>query len=147
MEGAQAYKAAKQDDIREDPMNQPSTDIKKAVRHGNDTWNNAFNRGDAAGVAALYADNATVLPPTHAAIKGSAAIRDFWQGLITAGFKEHGIELIDAEADSGLAFAIGRWSAKGPDGAGKLQSFGGTVVTVFKRQGDQSWKPCLHTWN
>ena len=128
-------------------MNQPSTDIKKAVRHGNDTWNNAFNRGDAAGVAALYADNATVLPPTHAAIKGSAAISDFWQGLIKAGFREHGIELIDAEADGGIAFAIGKWSAKGPDGAGKLQSFGGTVVTVLKRQGDQSWKPYLHTWN
>jgi ketosteroid isomerase-like protein len=128
-------------------MNQPSADFKDSVRRGCDAWNNAFNRGDAAGVAALYDENATVLPPSHEPIKGAAAIRDFWDGLIKSGFKEHGIALIDAEADARLAFAIGKWSAKGPDATGKLQSFGGTVVTVLKRQNDQSWKPCLHTWN
>jgi uncharacterized protein (TIGR02246 family) len=128
-------------------MSDSSNDIRGAVRRANDAWNSAFNRGDAAAVAALYTDNATVLPPTHAVVKGTDAIRDFWQGLITAGFKEHGIEMIDAEADGGLAFATGKWSANGPGEAGKVQRFEGTVVTMLRRQGDASWKACLHTWN
>ena len=77
-------------------MSELSNDVRVTVRQAQDAWNAAFNRGDAAGIAALYTQNATVLPPTHSVIKGTAAIRDFWHGLITAGFKEHGIELLDA---------------------------------------------------
>lgn len=98
-------------------------------------------------VAALDTDNAIVLPPTHAVVKGTAAIRHFWQGLITAGFKNHGIEMIDAEAEGGLAFAIGKWWANGPGEGGKVQRFEGIVVTVMRRQTDGSWKACLHSWN
>jgi ketosteroid isomerase-like protein len=130
-----------------EPMNASSNDIRDAVSRAQDSWNAAFNRGDAGAVAALYTDNAAVLPPSHVIIKGAAAIRDFWQGLIRAGLKEHGIEMIDAEADGGFAFTTGAWWATGPGEAGKSERFGGTVVTVMRRQGDGSWKVCLHTWN
>jgi uncharacterized protein (TIGR02246 family) len=127
-------------------MNQPTADVRDSIRRGNDAWNKSFNRGDADGVAALYSDNAFVLPPGHEPIRGSAAIRDFWQGLIKAGFKDHDIELIEVEAEAGLAFVVGKWSAKGPGASGNEQSFGGAIVTVHKREDDQ-WKPCLHIWN
>jgi uncharacterized protein (TIGR02246 family) len=128
-------------------MSDSSEDIQGVVRRANEAWNSAFNRGEAAAVAALYTDNATLLPPTHAVVKGTAAILDFWQGLITAGFKDHGIEMIDADGDGGLAFAIGKWWANGPGDAGKVQRFEGSVATVLRRQGDGSWKARLHTWN
>ena len=127
-------------------MSNTSVDIMDIVRRANDAWNSAFNRGDASAVAALYTDDATVLPPTHAVLKGTAAIQDFWQGLIAAGFNEHGIEVLDARADGNLAFASGKWWASGP-GAGGTQRFEGIVVSVLRRQGDGSWKSCLHTWN
>jgi len=128
-------------------MSEASNDIRVMVQRAQDAWNAAFNRGDAVGVAAQYTQNAAVLPPTHSVIKGTAAIRDFWQGLITAGFKEHGIEMLDAEAEGGFAFASGRWWASGPGEGGKAQRFEGIVVTVMRRQGDGTWKACLHTWN
>jgi ketosteroid isomerase-like protein len=128
-------------------MSESSNDVRGMVRRAQDAWNVAFNRGDAAGVAALYTQNATLLPPTHSVIKGTAAIRDFWQGLITAGFKDHGIEMLDAEAEGGLAIGSGKWSANGPGEGGKVQRFEGLVVTVMRRQGDGAWKACLHTWN
>lgn len=128
-------------------MSNSSVGSKDIARRANDAWNSAFNQGDAAAIAALYTNNAVVLPPTHAIVEGTAAIRDFWQGLISAGFKEHGIEVIDAQEDGSLAFASGKWWANGPDEAGETQRFEGTVVTVLRRQGDGSWKSCLHTWN
>jgi ketosteroid isomerase-like protein len=128
-------------------MSDPSNTIRDVARRASDAWNGAFNRGDAAALSRLYTDNASVLPPTHAVIAGTAAIRDFWQGLISAGFKGHGIEVIDAEGDDGLAFATGKWWASGPGDGGKVQRFDGTVVTVLQRQGDGAWKARLHIWN
>ena len=75
----------------------PESDIRRIVSKANDRWNAAFNSGDAAAVAALYTADGTVLPHTHAVVKGTAAIADFWAGLISAGVKDHGIELLDAQ--------------------------------------------------
>jgi uncharacterized protein (TIGR02246 family) len=120
-----------------------SDEFRGIVRRAQDSWNAAFNRGDAAAVADLYTDDAIVLPPSHVFIKGAASIRGFLHGLIAAGVKEHGMELIDAEAEGPLAFAAGRWWATGPGD----ERFEGSVVTVLRRQGDGSWPICLHTWN
>jgi uncharacterized protein (TIGR02246 family) len=128
-------------------MSASHEEIKDAARRGQAAWNEAFNRGDAAAVAALYTDDATLLPPTHAIIKGSDAVREFWQGLIGAGFKGHGIELVDAASGGDMAFATGNWWASGPGEGGETRRFEGTVVTVLRRQADGVWKVCLHTWN
>ena len=46
-------------------------DIRAIVSTANDSWNAAFNRGDAGAVAALYSADGTVLPHTHAVVKGT----------------------------------------------------------------------------
>jgi uncharacterized protein (TIGR02246 family) len=45
----------------------------------NDLWTTAFNKGDAAAVAALYTEDAYVLPPGAEMVKGRAAIEAFWR--------------------------------------------------------------------
>jgi uncharacterized protein (TIGR02246 family) len=45
-------------------------------------WTAAATAKDAAGIAALYADDATVMPPNAAAVKGRAAIQSFWKGMV-----------------------------------------------------------------
>lgn len=45
----------------------------------NDKWTDAFNKGDAAAVAAMYAEDAYVLPPGHDVVKGRGAIEAFWK--------------------------------------------------------------------
>ncbi|OAP36719.1 hypothetical protein AU381_19775 [Sinorhizobium glycinis] len=125
----------------------PESDSRGFVKEASDRWNAAFNGGDAAAVAALYTEDATVLPHTHAVVKGTAAIADFWAGLISAGVKDHGIELLGVEEGGNLAFSHGKWRATGLAEDGKAVRFEGTIVTIFRKQGDGSWKICLHTWN
>lgn len=120
--------------------------IRGAMQAASDRWNAAFNDGDAAAVAALYTSDGTVLPHTHAIVRGSEGIRDFWSGVIAAGFKEHGIELFDVEASGDLAYAAGKWWATGPDPAEGRKRYEGSIVTVFRREGG-GWKACLHIWN
>jgi uncharacterized protein (TIGR02246 family) len=45
----------------------------------NDKWTEAFNKGDAAAVAAMYAEDAYVLPPGGDMVKGRSAIEAFWK--------------------------------------------------------------------
>jgi len=52
---------------------------KATIEKLNDAWAAAFNKGDAAAVAAMYAEDAYVLPPGADMIKGRAAIEAFWR--------------------------------------------------------------------
>ena len=45
----------------------------------NAAWAAAFNKGDASAVAAMYTEDAFVLPPGAEMVKGRAAIEAFWR--------------------------------------------------------------------
>ena len=52
---------------------------KAAIQKLNDEWAAAFNRGDAAAVAAMYTEDAYVLPAGAPIVKGRSAIEAFWR--------------------------------------------------------------------
>jgi ketosteroid isomerase-like protein len=45
----------------------------------------AVGRGDAAGLAALYTEDAVLMPPNHPAVNGRAAIQEFLAGMLAQG--------------------------------------------------------------
>ena len=51
-----------------------------SIQKLDDAWSAAFNKGDAAAIAAMYAEDAYVLPAGHDIVKGRAAIEQFWKG-------------------------------------------------------------------
>jgi uncharacterized protein (TIGR02246 family) len=52
---------------------------KATIEKLNDAWTAAFNKGDAAAVAAMYTEDAYVLPPGAEMVKGHTAIEAFWR--------------------------------------------------------------------
>ena len=52
---------------------------KAAIEKLNDAWTAAFNKGDAAAVAAMYTEDAYVLPPGAEMVKGRTGIEAFWR--------------------------------------------------------------------
>ena len=52
---------------------------KAAIQKLDDKWAAAFNKGDAAAVAAMYTDDAYVLPPGGEMVKGRSAIEALWR--------------------------------------------------------------------
>jgi uncharacterized protein (TIGR02246 family) len=52
---------------------------KATIQQLNDEWSAAFNKGDAAAVAAMYAEDADALPPGSDMVKGRSAIEAFWR--------------------------------------------------------------------
>jgi uncharacterized protein (TIGR02246 family) len=105
-------------------------------------WDAAFNKGDPKAVAAFYAEDAVILPPTHDVLKGPSEAEKFFAGLFAAGVTGHKLEVLEANGDDDLIVAAARWSAKGKDGP-----LGGVATHEFARQADGSLKLRLHTFN
>lgn len=53
---------------------------KTAIQKLEDQWGAAFNKGDAGAVAAMYTEDAYVLPAGAPMAKGRADIQKFWTG-------------------------------------------------------------------
>ena len=54
---------------------------KAEIEAVNARWTEYFNKGDFAGVASLYTEDATAFPPGAAMVKGRAAIGEMWKAM------------------------------------------------------------------
>ena len=54
---------------------------KAEIEAVNAKWIDFFNKGDFAGVASLYTDDATAFPPGSGMVKGRAAIEALWKSI------------------------------------------------------------------
>ena len=59
----------------------PAFAQKAEIEAVNAKWIDFFNKGDFAGVASLYTDDATAFPPGSGMVKGRAAIEAMWKGM------------------------------------------------------------------
>ncbi len=105
----------------------------------------AFNAGDGAGVAALYTEDAALLPPGGTQVNGRAAIQDFWQGAIDSGMKIDSLGAVEVDANGNIAGEIGEFvlSVPGEGGASKVP---GKYIVIWKRDG-HSWMLHRDIWN
>jgi len=123
------------------------SDIRSVIESLNATWNEAFNRGDASAVAALYRENATLSPGNGKVLRGRAEIENLFQSFIDNGVAKHRIEIVDVRAEGDFAYEVARWSANGPEKDGKATNLRGVLMHVFKRGEDGEWKSVTQVWN
>ena len=60
----------------------------EAVRTASRAWQASFNRGDAAGCAAAYEDEAVMTASPFGTFRGRAEIQAFWQQIIDQGYSD-----------------------------------------------------------
>ena len=77
----------------------------RAMREVVTRYEAASNDGNAEALAALYADDALVMPPDGGSISGHTAILDFWKDGIEPGIS---FEVQESHADGGTGFVAGR---------------------------------------
>ena len=123
------------------------TEMRAVVEAAYARWNSAFNRGDAAGIAALYAPQACFLPATHNVHVGPDAIRQFFAGVLAGGLTGHANEILAVGGDGRLIHSATRWSVRGrAEGGGETVS-SGCALHVLERLDDGSVRIVAHSFN
>ena len=107
-------------------------------------WEVAFNKGDAAGIAAIYADDARLMPPNHALINGREAIQEYMkEGFGGASGMQMSIKADESVVMGPQAYRRGTYRITGADGA-ELEV--GKYVEVWKKAGE-NWQIAIDIWN
>jgi uncharacterized protein (TIGR02246 family) len=122
----------------------PAFAQKAEIEAANAKWADFFNKGDFAGVASLYTDDATAFPPGSGIVKGRAAIEAMWKGM--------------AEQVGDPKFTTLEVKPLGPSAAQEIGSFSlktkgttpgevtGKYLVVWEKVGSD-WKLSADIWN
>jgi uncharacterized protein (TIGR02246 family) len=103
----------------------------------NAKWIEFFNKGDFAGVASLYTEDATAFPPGSAMVKGRAAIAAMWKNMAEQVTDPHLTTLDVRPLGPAAAREIGTFSLKTKEPAPKEVS--GKYVVIWEKVG-ADWK-------
>jgi uncharacterized protein (TIGR02246 family) len=102
----------------------------------------AFNAGDAAKVASMYAEDAVAMPPNEPMVKGRSAIeaalkKDMAKGKVTLKFSP-----FESAVVGDRAYEAGTTAVTLPDGRTVNEKY----VVLFRRVGNE-WKIAYDIWN
>ena len=122
----------------------PAVAQKAEIEAVNAKWMELFNKGDFAGVASLYTDDATAFPPGSAMVKGGAAIGAMWKDMAEQVSDPKVTTLEVKPLGPSAAREIGTFSlkTKGPT----PQEVTGKYVVVWEKVGTD-WKLAADIWN
>jgi uncharacterized protein (TIGR02246 family) len=130
------------------PAGLPSQD-EAAVRAVDAEWARAATAGDAKALTAVYASDATLLPPNEPVVKGEAVGK--YNADMAAAFSgpfELTTKAVEGRGD--LAVATGTYRATltpKKAGAKPLPTEEGKYLEVLKKQPDGSWKIVYDMWS
>jgi ketosteroid isomerase-like protein len=107
-----------------------------------DQWEEALNAGDAAGIAAIYAEDCVLMPPNAELGTGRSFAKAMFGGMIEAGLTGE-LDTLVASAAGGVGYHAGTYWLAAPDG---------TIVDRGKymegwQKVDGEWKIVHDIWN
>ena len=113
-----------------------------AIRATDTAFVTGADAGDAAGLAALYLADASLMPPNAATIRGRDGIQKFWGAFADAYRIRITVTADEVEGHGDLAYARGHYTldltpkAKG----GAPEHDEGKYLEILRRQPDGTWR-------
>ena len=124
---------------------EPET-ARSAIAAASREFSARYERGDAAGQAALYADDAVILPPGRAAIRGRSAIQAYWTLAPGQRVLAHRVTADSVLMDGGAAYDWGTYTVRG-ERNGEPYAGGGKYLIVWRQDRSGAWRMQLDMWN
>jgi len=119
-----------------------TSDIRTQIESANTQFVGTFRRGDATAMANLYTSEAQLLPANSDFVRGTAAIRTFWQGVMDMGLKDASLETVEAEVHGDTAIEVGLYRLLA---GGGVVADNGKYVVVWKNDRG-TWKLHRDIW-
>ena len=100
----------------------------------------AFNAGDAAGVAAVFAEDAVSMPDHHAAVEGKAAIESYMRETFAQFTPNITVTPGETEVMGDIAHEHGTFTTTmTPKAGGNAMTDTGKYLVILKRGSDGRW--------
>lgn len=106
----------------------------------NRQFEEAIARGDAAGCAAVYTDDAKILPPDSPELTGKQAAQGLWQSIIDMGVKGVSLQTLDLEEMGDRAVERGAATIDIQGESGQTVQASAKFIVLWRRQADGTWK-------
>jgi ketosteroid isomerase-like protein len=114
----------------------PRQELAEAVK----AYEEASNQGDAHKLAALYGEEALLLPPDGGIVAGRDSIMDFWRDGLERGLTLDTVRVVAREQDG---YVVGTYHVAPTDDAA---ADSGKYVMCFAL-GDDGWRLMVDIWN
>jgi uncharacterized protein (TIGR02246 family) len=118
-------------------------DMRKFLEDFDAGYNEAFNRGDAAGCAAFFSEDVVLMAPDQPMTRGRKTFEETYRSRMeqsTGG--THSNELVEYGVDGDLAYQIGTYAVTGTNAPEQ-----GKFLNILKRQADGTWKVAVSIFN
>lgn len=121
--------------------------VRKAIEAGNLKFGEAVRKGDAATIASLYSEDATLLPPDSDMIQGKQGIQAFWNGGLQMGIKDAVLTTMSVSGAGDYAYEIGKFLLTIQASGQAAMQQAGKYVVVWKKGADGTWQLQVDIWN
>jgi len=121
--------------------------VEQAMNGLQDAYVTAYNAGDAAGVAALFAEDGTQAPPNEPARSPAEIEAGLAEQLSSGPTFSLTVEREDMVVGKGRAAAWGGFTVTMTPPDGDPQTFNGRWGTVIRQEPDGTWKIIRHLYN
>ena len=120
---------------------------RQAVEAENAKFRDAVRLGKVSEIAALYGEEASLLPPNQGIVKGRADIEAFWKANLELGLKDAVLTTVDVSVRGDTIHEIGTYALKiWPEGQSAFEDSGKYVV-IWERDADGMPKLQTDIWN
>ncbi len=113
-------------------------DAQQAANTISKKFETAYNAGDAAGIASLFADGGTYLTPGGTVLSNRQAMEKALAGRMKAGWTQETVKVTGAHAAGDAVWAIGEYSIMGT-GQNSGKQISGHFAQVLTRSGPE-WR-------
>jgi len=106
-----------------------------------------YERGDVAGMVALYTPDGVILPPGRPAIRGTEALRAYWT--LPAGVRvlEHRVTADSVVVAGPVAYDWGTYRVRTSNAEGAERETIGKYVIVWRESAPGEWRMHVDMWN
>ncbi|MEM8573889.1 MAG: nuclear transport factor 2 family protein [Pseudomonadota bacterium] len=117
--------------------------LKRALEAFDAAYNEAFDRGDAAGCAAFFTDDVLLMAPGEPMLRGKEAFEEAYRDRMSkSSGGKHSNCLIEYGQEGDLAYQVGTFAVSGSNPTEQ-----GKFLNVLKRQADGTWKVAISMFN
>jgi uncharacterized protein (TIGR02246 family) len=122
-------------------------DIRPAMEAANAKFLAAFNTPNPAAFISLYTPDSVLFFQGSPPVAGPEAIRQFWEGRIKLGIRDHTFDIIETEADGRYAWQVSKATVQLVRDTGEKTLSAGNTLRIFEKQSDGTWKTKVHMFN